>query len=194
MSRQMMLDRIRRAIELLVGRGRVTTVNDQGPAQLLQVKLSYMEVRDGTPRLAEFGFASNPPASSDAVLVFAAGDRSKGVVIATGHQASRPRNLAPGESMLYSEDGKSVYLTAAGGIVVEAKGQPVTVNDASVVTVNASGDVIFNTPLLKVSGDVVDNYATNARTLAAMRAVYNAHEHGGVTPGAGSTGIPNDEM
>ncbi|MDE2104747.1 MAG: phage baseplate assembly protein [Patescibacteria group bacterium] len=185
-------DRVRRAIQLLVGRGRVTAVRDDGAVQLVQVKLSYAEVRDNTPRVAEFGFASNPPEGSDAVLVFAAGDRSKGVVVATGHQGSRPKNLAPGESMLYSQDGKYIHVTASGGIVIEAKGQDVVVNDAGTVTLNAATAVVMNTPLLKVSGDIQDNFATNTRTVAGMRTVYDAHVH--PDPQGGDTGAPTTSM
>jgi phage baseplate assembly protein V len=175
-----MIDAIQRLHQRLlhaIGRGRVTTGNDSGPVQTQQIKLGADEIKDKVPRLAEFGLTSMPPVGSDAVLVFIGGDRSNGAIVATGHQASRPKGLKPGETMLYSQDGKSIYLTAAGGIVVEAKGQTVTVNNASTVTINAATKVRMVTPLLEVTGDIIDNVGSNIHTVAQMRAIYDQHTH-----------------
>lgn len=184
-DQQGILERVARRVLLSLARALVTTVNDAGGVQMMQVKLNALETRDNTPRAAEFGLASNPPVGSDAFVVFLGGDRSNGVVLGTVHQPSRPRNLAPGETMLYSQDGKYVYLTASGGIVVEAKGQPVTVDDASDVTVNctgvfkvvAPGGVQFIAPTVTSTGDIQDNTETNANTMAQMRSIYNGHNH-----------------
>lgn len=175
-----MIDAIQRAYQRIlhiIGRGRITTGDDSGAVQSQQVRLGLDEIKDSIPRLAEFGLTSMPPVGSDAVLVFIGGDRSNGAIIATGHQPSRPKNLAPGETMLYSQDGKSVYITAAGGIVVEAKGQAVTVNNATTVTINAATKVRMVTPLLEVTGDIIDNVGSNPHNLAQMRAIYNEHAH-----------------
>lgn len=175
------LSRLWRRVQLFVSRGRITFSNDAGNVQTLQVRLGQLETRDGTPRLGEFGHASRPPAGADVIVVFAAGDRSNGVVIATGDQKTRPRGLNEGESQLYDLWGKSVYLTRDGGIVVEAKGTPVTVNNATVVTINASTSVVMNTPILKVSGDIMagGNVSDSVRSMAADRAIYDGHNHGG---------------
>lgn len=185
MSDQGIIERVARRVLLSLARALVTTVNDSGGVQMMQVKLNALETRDNTPRVAEFGLTSNPPVNSDAFVVFLGGDRSNGVVLGTVHQPSRPKNLASGETMLYSQDGKYVYLTAGGGIVVEAKGQPVTVNDASNVTVNCSGvfkvvapgGVQFVAPTVTSTGDIQDNTGTNSHTMAQMRSIYNTHTH-----------------
>lgn len=185
MDASTLIERTFRRVQMLFGRARITFVDDSGPVQIMQVKMSDFETPDNRYRLAEFGLSSNPPVGSDALALHVAGDRTGGAIFATNHQPSRPKGLAPGETMLYSQDGKYVYLTASGGIVVEAKGQSVVVNDASAVTVNASTTVtlnapqqiIANTPLLKCSGDIIDNYGSNARTMAQMRAIYNGHIH-----------------
>jgi phage baseplate assembly protein V len=171
------IERVARRVLLSLARALVTTVNDSGGVQMMQVKLNSLETRDNTPRVPEFGLTSNPPVGSDAIVVFMGGDRSNGVVLGTVHQASRPKGLAPGETMLYSQDGKYVYMTASGGIVVEAKGQSVTVNDATTVTINAATGVVMNTPMLSVSGDIIDNAGSNSHTMAQMRSIYNSHTH-----------------
>lgn len=195
-----MFERLTQRVLLTVARALVTVVRDSGGIQIMQVKLSASETRDGLPRFAEFGFSSNPPEGSDAVVAFIGGDRSKGIVIGTCHQASRPRDLSPGESILHSQDGKSVYLTADGGIVVEAKGQPVVVNNASDVTWNCTGKfklvapagVEFDTPLVKSSGDMQDNFASNPHTLADMRQISNEHTHPVKGVQGGSSSVTSD--
>jgi phage baseplate assembly protein V len=171
------IERIYRRVLLAIGRGKLTLVNDSGPVQIIQGSLSPLEVRDGVPRLAEFGFTSNPPAGSDFAFLGVAGDRSNMVCIATGHQPSRPKGLAPGESKMYSVDGKFIYISASGGISVFANGEPVVVSGATTVTIDAADEIIANTPLFKCSGDILDNYETNTKTSALMRSEYDAHGH-----------------
>lgn len=183
-------------MRMIVAPGRVSQVDDTGNVQRIQCILGPLETND-KPRLSEFGFASNPPIGSDITVIFVGGDRSNGVVIATGHQASRLKNLAPGESALYDENGKYIWLTQ-NGIVIEAKGQSVTINDASAVTVNASTEVVLNTPILQVNGqikatgDITDNSGTNSSTMAGMRGSYNGHTH--TDPQGGSVSTPTPGM
>lgn len=188
-------DRMFRRIQMMFGRGRVTLVDDSGTVQKMQVQMSAMETSDARYRLAEFGFSSNPPVGSDILALHVTGDRAGGAVFATNHQPSRPKGLKSGESMLYSQDGKQVYMTASGGIVVEAKGQDVTVNDAANVTWNCSGDFTlkcggkFNveapggtnidSPTVAATGDVQDNSGSNSTTMKTMRQIYDQHTHSG---------------
>lgn len=161
-----------RRMQLVVGRGRVTTSNDAGAVQLLQVRLGALETHDNTPRLAEFGLATRPPTGSDVVVLFIAGDRSNGVAVASGHQSSRPTNLAEGESMLYDLWGKSIYLTESGGIVINAKGTDVTINDAASVTINASTKVALESPLVTTSQVLqAGNGATGTFTSADSKTI-----------------------
>lgn len=182
------IERMYQRLLHVVGRGRITTGNDGGSVQVQQVKLGLDEIKDNVARLAEFGFTSMPPIGSDVVLLFIGGDRSNGAIVATGHQASRPKGLLSGEAMIYSQDGKSVYLTAAGGIIVEAKGQAVTVNNSTTVTINAATKIRMVTPVLEVTGDIIDNVGANTKTIAQMRAAYNTHTHviSGIATGSGT--------
>ena len=177
------MERLWRRVQLMSSWGRVTFSDDSRTAQLLQVKLNDSETRDDTPRIAEFGLTSRPPEGSDVLVVFLGGDRSKGVVVATAHQASRPKGLLVGETMLYDLWGKSVYLTKDGGIVVEAKGAPVTVNNATTVTINAAESVELDTPLLHVTGDIVagGNITDSVRSMADDRKLFNSHTNGSGT-------------
>jgi phage baseplate assembly protein V len=191
------VERLFRRVQMLFGRGRITYVDDSGSVQEMQVKMSDWETLDNRIRVAEFGFTSNPPIGSDALALHIAGDRTSGAVFATNHQPSRPTGLHAGETMLYSQDGKSVYITASGGIVVEAKGQNVVVNDAANVTCNCSGiykvvapgGVQFVTPLVSSTGDIQDNSASQPRTMATMRTIYDGHNHNVANVQAGSSTV-----
>ncbi|MBD2781640.1 phage baseplate assembly protein [Xenorhabdus sp. 38] len=159
----------------MLGLGKVTNCHDGGVIQQIQYK-TVMEVRDKTHRMAEFGFSSGLPANTDVVLAFLGGDRSSAVVIGSNHQQYRHKGLNPGEVVVYNQWGLHILLTESG-ITVDAKGQPVTVNNAATVTVNASTEVLLNTPVLKVSGDVIDNCNENTTTLKQLRTAYNRHTH-----------------
>lgn len=171
------IERLFMRLRGLFGRGRVTYVDDSGPIQKMQVRMHGLSVPDNRFRMADFGFTSNPPLGSDVYALHIAGDIGAGAVVATNHQQSRPKGLSAGESMLYSQDGKHVYMTASGGIVVEAKGQAVTVNDATIVTINALSKVRMVTPRFECTGDIVDNCDTSGRSMAADRIIYDGHNH-----------------
>ncbi|MCY0854348.1 hypothetical protein [Cupriavidus sp. D39] len=96
--------------------------------------------------------------------------------------------------MIYSQDGKQVYLTASGGIFVKANGQPVEVDGATTVTINAATKVRMVTPLLECTGDIIDNADTNTHTIAQMRVLYDEHTHGGVQFGSSNTAVPSNSM
>jgi hypothetical protein len=62
----------------------------------------------------------------------------------------------------------------------------------NVITLVSPTEVVLETPLLKVSGDIRDNYHTNTHmTLKSLRDNYNAHKHGGVQTGSGTSDIPD---
>ncbi|HDL7926887.1 TPA: phage baseplate assembly protein [Yersinia enterocolitica] len=175
MSESGQLSKLYRQIKMMIGVGRVTGSNDGGTVQTVQYQ-TPLEVRDDTPRLAEFGFSSGLPANTDVVIGFLGGDRSSAVIIGSNHQSFRHTGLNAGETVIYSQWGQYVKLTETG-IIIEANGQPVTVNNATEVTINASEKVRLNTPLLEVSGDIVDNADSNSTTLKTLREAYNTHNH-----------------
>lgn len=175
MSESGQLSKLYRQIKMMIGVGRVMGSNDGGTVQTVQYQ-TPLEVRDDTPRLAEFGFSSGLPANTDVVIGFLGGDRSSAVIIGSNHQSFRHTGLNTGETVIYSQWGQYVKLTETG-IIIEANGQPVTVNNATEVTINASEKVRLNTPLLEVSGDIVDNAASNSTTLKTLREAYNTHDH-----------------
>jgi len=156
--------------------GVVIAIDDSGPVMRLQIKLGYLETHT-LPAPQQFGLASVPPTGSDVLAHYVGGDRSNGVISSTNHQPSRPTGKKSGETVLYDAFGKSIYLTESGGIVINANSSDVTINGAETLKVTAAVEVDMETPLLKVSGDIIDNAATNTRTVATMRTIYDEHDH-----------------
>lgn len=151
------INRLTRRVLGVVGIGRITTGSDTGNVQMAQVRLGNNEIHDNTPRLGEFGFASMPPNGADVVVLFVGGDRSNGVIIATGDIATRMKNLQPGESALYDSQGKHVYLEASQ-IEIDAKNQPVNIINGGAVTVNGTAINLVGgggTPIGIVNGNCV---------------------------------------
>lgn len=169
------LRQLMRRVTMLAGIGRVTAISDGGKIQKVQCT-APTEVRSDTPRLAEFGFSSGLPPDSDVVMIFPGGDRSNAVIIASGHQATRFRDLSPGEVVVYDLWGHYIRLTE-NSIQVEANGGDVQVTKARKIEATATESVKLTTPVLRVTGDIVDNCDTNRTTLAQLRETYNGHDH-----------------
>ncbi len=185
------LERIGRRVMTTIGRGRKTTGDDAGNVQTLQVKLGQNEIRDNTPRLAEFGFTSMPPDGADLVVLFIGGDRSNGVIIASGDIATRMKNLQPGESALYDSLGKHVYLKA-DQIEIDAKNQPVNIINATTVTIDASSDVTVN-----CGGNLLANVTGSATVEANKIYLKGGGADVGIVQGAcvcAFTGAPHPQI
>lgn len=179
--------RLYRNIKMMLGIGRVTATSDDGVIQKLQYR-TPLEVRSSTPRMAEFGFSSLPPVGSDAVVVFPGGDRSNPVIIATNHKSYRHTGLQEGESVLYDQWGQYIKLTESG-IEVEANGKPVTVSNATTVTIVASEKIVADTPRFECTGDIIDNSGSNSATLKDLRDAYDGHTHAVNNVESGSSSV-----
>ena len=162
---------------LMVRRGKISLVDDSGPVQKIQFPPSGLETRDNLYRVPEYGLASNPPEGTDAIAIFVGGDQSNGAVIGTNHQATRPLDLQAGESMLYNGLASLQVYLSKGGVIVNAGGLPVVVNNATTVTINAATKIRAVTPRFECTGDIVDNCDTTGRSMAADRQIYDGHTH-----------------
>ncbi len=170
-----MLRQLGRRVAMMIGLGKITGYGDAGGIQKLQYQ-TPLEVKGDTPRMAEFGFSSGLPVGTDVVLAYLGGDRSSAVIVASNNQQYRQSGLKSGETLIYNQWGMFVKLTE-NGIEVEAKGKPVTVANATTVTVTATEKIRLETPRLEVTGDVIDNCDSNGATLKALRDAHNDHNH-----------------
>ncbi|TCK43978.1 phage baseplate assembly protein V [Paraburkholderia sp. BL8N3] len=162
------LNSLARRIRLFVSRTVLSFVDDTRAIQYVQVRINALETAGDIPRYVEYGLSSNPPLGSEALVIFGNGERTNGIVIATSNGAFRVTSLKSGEVVLHDNSGQKVYLSQEG-MVLDGGGKPVTIMNAP--------EVIADTPLLKCTGDILDNCDTNTRTVKGMREVANIHTH-----------------
>ncbi len=149
--------RLARRIMMTVRRGRVKVVDDTGVIQIHQVDLGpqgpngSLGIRDNTPVANLFGFTSVPPTDADAIMLSVGGDTSIGVVIGHNHQQYRLKNLGAGDAALYDQRGAYAWFKSTG-LVIDAAGLDVTIQNAANVTVTASTKVVVNAPTVELGG------------------------------------------
>ncbi len=205
------LRRLYRRTMTAISRGRVKIVDDTGSIQRMQVDLgpkgkdgSSLQLRDQTPVAQLFGFSGNPPIGADVITVSFGGDHNKSVVIGVNHQPSRLKNLQSGDSAQYDVRGaymrfqaSGIVIDAAGGNVTVQNAKEVTVSASDVVTVNGTNGIALNgnttvTGTLHVTQAVTgDKGATFANDVVANGISLDSHVHGGVTAGGANTAGPH---
>lgn len=182
--------RIRRALGgvRLAFRGVITLVKAAGAVQLVQLDGMSGEQLQDTELFQHYGFTSNPPVGTMAIVLPLGGKTAHGIIIATEHGSYRLKNLAGGETAIYSDEGDHVHLKR--GRVMEIVTQT--------LLIKATTKVRMETPLVETTGKIEaddtirDLRPTNNRTVDGMRQQYNAHTH----PDAqgGNTGTPSQGM
>jgi phage baseplate assembly protein V len=174
----------------VVGFGRVKIVDDSGNSQKAQIYFNEDRIIDLIRVLHDFGFSSNPPPDSDACVVFASGDQSKGVAVGVNNQTLRPKGLNPGESIVYDANGNFIKLSSLG-IEVFANSLPIKIHGASTaeidsdITINITagtvariaGEIItLDSPLTTTTGDFqANNGWTGTFATGDMRTVTVQH-------------------
>jgi phage gp45-like len=158
-------DRLRNRIRSMVAKLTITATDDSGPVHKVQARGFPMELIDNLEVLQIYGLASHAMPGSDATAMFTSGDRSNGVIIATGNQKYRLRGLISGEVALYDNAGNIVKLTGHG------------------IEITCPTKVRVITPRLEVTGDVV---ADCDGTRISLR----DHRHKDTQPGGGNSGVP----
>lgn len=169
------LSRLGRRVSMALGLGRLTANTDeQASTHTVQAALAGGELRSDVPLLQQVGFHSRPLPGSDVVVLFQAGDRSRGVAVATGDQRYYPRDLQPGDACLYHvKTGARVWLKADGSISISTSGP---------LNITAS-EAAFNCPITS-TGDI----SAKGDVLAGKISLTN-HKHP-VQAAPGTTGAP----
>lgn len=95
-------------------------VDDAAKIQEVQLQALAGESLDRVQRLQNFGFSSNPPIGTEAILLSLGGVRNNSVIVATDNRNIRIKNLVSGESIVYTDDGTYIILKKAGQVEVKA--------------------------------------------------------------------------
>ncbi|STZ76343.1 putative baseplate assembly protein V [Bergeriella denitrificans] len=132
-------------------RGKITLVVSSEPVQRVQLSGLADETLQDLEHLQEYGFTSNPPEGTEAVVIPLGGNTSHGVVVATQHGSFRIKNLSPGETAVYNSDGAQIVLK--NGKIIEATCEVFKVN-CKHYEVNAGSGATFDTPMLTATQQV----------------------------------------
>ena len=170
-----------RRIRLTATRGILSLISDARKMQGVQVKLLDKETREGE-RLQNYGFSSVPHGGAECVFLSLNGIRDQGVVIVADDRRYRLSGLQGGEVAIYSDEGDSIILKRNNRIEVKTMTFKVVASDMAEI----------DTPLLKCTGDILDNASTQAKTMRQMREIFDGHTHAGDS--GGTTSVPNGKM
>lgn len=206
-----LLEPIRRRLALLVTRAVVRLVDDGLKMQELQVTGHAGETLDGVERFQDYGFTSRPHPGAEALLLAIGGHRAHAAAVAVDDRRYRPRDLQPGESMMYTDEGDLIRMRR-GRIIEVIAGAKLDVTAPEAV-VKASTKVTLDTPDTAITGNVAisgtldvaqavtcqaeatvagaflsqTSVADPAGTMADMRVTYNGHTHDGQVPAPTAT-------
>lgn len=106
-----LLSPIRRKIASMIVCALIESVDDSKDIQLVKVSLGKDEVQDGVERVQPFGLTSNPPDKSEAVVVYAGGNRKHGIVVTCDSGKYRIKGLPKGAVAVYNSNGDMIKLT-----------------------------------------------------------------------------------
>lgn len=111
---------IRNTLMILTGKAVIKMVDDSGPLQKCQITGLAGETLSNIPRIQNFGFASNPPVDSEAIILSLGGMRENVVIVTADNRIVRFKDLGSGESAVYTDDGTLIHLKKGGLIDVIA--------------------------------------------------------------------------
>ena len=167
--------------KLGTARGAVETVRDSGNLQTVQITLLEDETRDRIERLQEYGFTSNPPAGSDAAVIFIGGNRDHGVIVGVDSREYRKKNLDSGEVCLYDKNGSEIYLKKTNEILVKSSLKITLETTGATLELSATGlkitvggvETTIGASGISTQGGISDS----GGSMAAIRAAHNTHTH-----------------
>jgi len=175
---------IKDRLYLLAGKAIIKAVNDGAPIQELRISALAGEAMDRIARMQEFGFSSNPPAGSEGIILALGANRENLVMIATENRNVRIKNLASGETVIYTDDGTYLHLKKSGQ--VELKTAVKTLIDCPDVEMTGNllvkGDTIIEKTLL-VKDDVTFDKNLLVKINAIVQGILGAGSFTGATGG-----------
>lgn len=135
-----------RRLNNVIARGKLLKTT-WGKITRLKVGLMAKEVYDGIEYPQNFGMASYPPADSQALVHFLAGNRDHGYVDKVFNPDLVPDDLEEGETVIYNAFNARITLDKNSNIIVTT-GENLTIN------INADGTIVIDSPSVTFSGEV----------------------------------------
>ncbi|MCT6881582.1 phage baseplate assembly protein V [Snodgrassella alvi] len=120
-------------------RGRLTRVNATEPIQSAQISALADELLQDVEHMQQFGFTSNPPVGSEAIILPLSGQTTHGIIIGTEHGAYRIKALASGEVAVYNQSGASI--TLKNGRLIEIDCETLNIKAPAGVKIEAAAGI-----------------------------------------------------
>lgn len=143
---------IRRRINAIVGRCVLSLIDDSTMAQTVQASFLKEDVREGLEKFGGYGFTSVPLEGAEGVVVFLKGNRDHGIIIQTEDRRYRPKDMDPGDSAMYTDEGALIALK---------RGKEAHLEIDKIKIENVSGE------LVSILSDTVE-HIKNAKVLTLM--------------------------
>lgn len=163
-------------------RGVLNCINSTDSIQIAQVSGLSDEVLQEVENIQHFGFTSNPPPGTEAVILPLGGDSSHGIVIATENGAYRIKSLAPGEVAIYNQSGASITLKNGKVIAI----------DCDQLNINATAGVDITTPNINCSEQLTAAGQINGNGGMAIQGGSGASFSGSISQTNGSYNTTGD--
>ncbi|MFC3340805.1 phage baseplate assembly protein V [Paracandidimonas soli] len=170
----------------------VSLVDPARLMQVLQLRMTAGETKDGVEHFEPYGYTAHPLRGAEHLTAFMNGDRSHAVVLCVADRRHRVRGLKPGEVCLYTDEGDEIRFQR-GRVIGVTAGSRLDVTAPEVV-VRASVKVTLDTPLVHATKDIkADGHISDALgSMQGMRDRFNGHDHPGDS--GGTTGKTNQRM
>ena len=183
--------RIRRAMSGVRSafRGVLAMVSSDSSVQFVQGEGLAGETMQDNELFQHYGYTSNPPAGTMAVVLPVGGRTSHGIVIATEHGTYRLKALQRGEVALYTDEGAKIVLKR--GRVIETDCDVYRVN-CKVHEVNATEKSDFNTPMLTTSNELTAQKQIHGNGGMAIKGGSGASFEGNVSQTGGDISTTGD--
>ena len=166
---QAQLDRLWRRVLTSIAPVQITATDDTGPIHKAQISIhGTPENVDNVGVMHFYGLASHAMPGTDATAMFIHGRRDNPIIVATGNQEHRLRNLEVGEVALYDSNGSVIKLAKNGDIAIVAGSGNISISAKSGnATVTIDGD-------LKVTGEITRGQGTSDQVTLG----HHTHSHG----------------
>jgi len=158
-----MIEPVKRAIQLSIGRAVLATVTDSTGIQEVKLQLFAGEVKE-MERFQNYGFTSVPLATAEGICVFVSGNREHGICLAIEDRKFRLKDLGSGSVAIYDASGTKIVLTNDGEIEI---------NGASQININSATKVKVDAPAVELGTGTLESILKGE----TFQALYNAHTH-----------------
>ncbi len=187
------IDPLHRRLMVSIARGVIEAINDEPGIQKIQLSVLADELRESVERFQEYGFTSVPHEGAEALVLRVGGSCDHGIIVAVDDKRYRIKALEKGEVAIYTDEGDFIKLGRNNQITIHSDTK-ITIQANTIQLEDANGGntaAIVVKGSLTATGNITDTSATNSRSMAGMRSVYNSHTH---TETGTTTNAPSSTM